>query len=390
MTTLACTVSSTGITAPAYSTILSSLQSSFTSIYGTGAYVLPDSQDGQLLSILASVINDSNSATIAAYNQFSPTTSQGAGLSSVVKINGLQRLIPSNSTANLTIVGTIGTIITNGIAQDSNGYQWALPASVTIPTGGSIVVTATCTTAGAIVAGAGIITTIVTPTLGWQTVNNAAAAVVGNPVETDAQLRVRQSVSTGLPAQSVLGGIVGAIANITGVAQYKAYENDSSTTDSNGLPAHSISLVVQGGSAATIAQEIALKKTPGTGTYGTTTQTVTDSAGVPVIINFYVPTQVTIDVNITIKAYTGYVSTTGTLISTQVQNYINSLGIGGSDGYVFYSKLFAPIDDTGNLANTYNATIVQFRRGSNAFDTSDVAIAFNELPMAGTITITVT
>ena len=165
--TLAATITSTGISAPSYADIYQSLQASFQAIYGSDSYIDPDSQDGQMLAIFAQAMNDANNATIAAYNSFSPTTAQGTGLSSNVKINGLKRLVPSNSTVNVTIVGVAGTTITNGIVGDTAGNQWALPASVVVPGGGSIVVTATCTAPGAINAAPATVTSIVTPTQGW-------------------------------------------------------------------------------------------------------------------------------------------------------------------------------------------------------------------------------
>jgi uncharacterized phage protein gp47/JayE len=389
--TLAATISPTGITAPSYADILLSLQASFRSIYGPDIVLTPDSQDGQLLAIFAAAINDSNNSAIATYASFSPSTAQGSALSSNVKINGLARLVPSNSSSDVTIIGQAGTIINDGVVEDDNGYRWTLPSVVTVPIGGSIIVTATCTTLGAITAAAHTITKIITPTQGWQTVDNAAEAVVGAPVESDATLRQRQAVSTALPAQTVLEGIYGAVANISGVQELRAYENDTNTTDSNGLPPHSISFVVNGGDALAIAEAIASKKSPGTATYGTTSEIVIDQNGVPDTIKFYVPTQVPIDIKITIKALTGYVSTTGAAIISALADYVSSLPIGGSSGYVFNSKLYSPANDTG-LGSTYNVTAITARRDSDAYSTANIAIAFNELTtcVIGDIELTVT
>ncbi|MGC8170052.1 baseplate J/gp47 family protein, partial [Salmonella enterica] len=77
-----------------------------------------------------------------------------------------------------------------------NNNIWNLPASVTIPPSGLITVTATCAAIGAVSAPAGTITTINTPTRGWQSVTNPADAVPGAEVESDAALRSRQKIST--------------------------------------------------------------------------------------------------------------------------------------------------------------------------------------------------
>jgi uncharacterized phage protein gp47/JayE len=383
LTTLAATIDSTGISAPSYADILASLKASAAIIFGSDVYLEADSQDGQLLAVFAQAINDCNTVAVGVYNQFSPATSQGAGLSSVVKINGLQRLVPSNSTANVTIVGQAGTTIQNGIIQDENGNQWSLPVNVVIPIGGSIIVTATCNVQGAITAAASTITSIITPTRGWQTVTNVGAAVPGNPVEMDFALRQRQSVSTELPAQSIIGGIFGALANLSGVQQLKIFENDTGTTDTNTVPPHSIAVVIEGGNAVAIAQTIEEKKTPGTGTYGSTTEIVEDEIGLPVTIHFYVPTQITIDVNVTIKALPGYQSGTGALIQAAIVAAINIAGINANNGLLSLSALEAVCYSVPN-ANTFNVTAFAMSRDPASPTAADITIAFNELPVTTT------
>lgn len=394
--TLAAQISPTGISAPSYADILASLQASYRSIYGSDVYLDADSQDGQLLAIFANAVNDANNMAIAVYNAFSPSTAQGAGLSSVVKINGLARLTPSKSTATVNIVGQAGSLITNGIIADANDNHWSLPVSVTIPVGGAITVTATAVNAGAIDAAANTITKIITPTRGWQTVTNPADAVAGAPVEGDATLRRRQAVSTSLAAVSVLDATVGAIANLAGVTMWAAYENNTGSTNGLGIPAHSIAMVVEGGDATQIAQTIARQKTPGTGTYGTTTEVVTDPIGVPSTIHFFAPTHVTMTVAIGIKALTGYVSTTGDALITAVVNYITGLGISVDDlngtGKIYISRVEATAALMGSgLEKTFNVTSVTLSRtGTGGLAASDVVIAFNELPICATSDVALT
>lgn len=329
ITTTAPTIDATGISAPTFSEILDFLKANYRSIYGEDVYLEEDSQDGQLLAVFAKAINDANSAAIAVYRSFSPSTAIGDALSSNVKINGIRRNAATFSTVDLRIVGQVGTTITNGSARDADNNIWNLPAAVTIPPAGEITVTATCATIGAIGAPANTINQINTPTRGWQSVTNPAAAAEGAQVESDAALRVRQTKSTAIPSLTVFDGIVGAVASVPGVTRYRGYENDTGATDSNGIPEHSISLVVDGGDAVAIAEAIAAKKTPGTGTYGTTSEVVTDIYGRPETIRFFRPTDAPITVAITIKALTGYTSITGDAIKQAVSTYINSVDIGG-------------------------------------------------------------
>jgi uncharacterized phage protein gp47/JayE len=379
-TTPSAQISSTGIAVPPFNDFLSYLQTQYKGIYGQDVDLDPDTIDGAWLSIVALALSDCAQSCGSVYNAFSPATAQGVGLSSVVKINGLQRQTASNSQADVVVIGQAGTILTNALAQDTAGYQWALPASVTIPVGGSIVVTVTCTTQGAITAAANTINKIFTPVRGWQSITNPLAAVPGNPVEDDATLRVRQSVSTGLPALSVLDSLIGAVANLPGVLRYQGYDNDQGTPDANGIPGHSIAIVVQGGDAQQIAETINLKKTPGTGTYGTTSETVTDAKGVPNVINFFQLTDVPIEIAVTITAMPGYVATTGDSLRQALVDYINSLAIGAD---VRWNKLWAPANlDDSSLADTYDVTDIQVARVGDPLGTANVTILFNEAATA--------
>lgn len=386
-----CTIDASGIHAPTFADVLTYVQGLFTSIYGADIYLGNDSQDGQFCGALASMVHDANSMAVAAYNAYSPATAQGTGLSTVVKINGLTRLIPTQSTVDVLLTGQAGTIISNGVVFDSNRNKWNLPSSVTIPIGGSITVTATAQAAGNIAAGIGTVTGIATPTLGWQSVTNAAIAVPGSPVESDAALRQRQAISTAQPSLTALEGLVGGVAAIAGVTRYQAYENDTKLTDSNGIPSNNIALIVEGGDATAIAAEIAAKKTPGAGTYGSVATTITDAYGIPHVIKFSRPTEVTINLALTIKAFTGYTSAIGTKIVNALVAYINALPIGAD---VYLSKLYPLADLTGADAATFAivANSIQAARSPASPASSDVTIAYNEAATtaAGNVNLVVT
>ena len=356
-------VDATGIHAPNFIAIQNYLIGQLQAIYGADIVVDPSSQDGQMIGIYALATSDTNSACIAVYNSFSPSTAQGVGLSSNVKLNGMQRQLPSNSTALMRLIGVAGTVITNGIVQDTPGNNWALPVSVTLPPGGETEVTATCQTLGAITAPIGDISRIATVTRGWQTATNVSDATPGAPVESDAQLRIRQSQSTALPALSVLDGILAAILQLPGVTAAKVYENDTNNDYTvaappagvGPLPPHSIGAVVEGGDAVTICETILLKKTPGCYTYGQVRERVLDIYGLPHDIGFVIPTQVHIGAHITLTANPGYSSVVGDAISQSVADYINGLGSGEP---LIYSKLWLPAnlcDASGVPAGTTNS-----------------------------------
>lgn len=386
--TLSAQITATGISAPSFNDILLSLIATMQSIFGSDIYLTPDTQDYQMLSAFALALNDQNQQMIAAYNGFLPTFAQGSGLSSLVQINGLQREPGTNSSAQILITGTVGTVINSGVIQDVNGILWDLPLVVVIPISGAITVTAICSQVGAIVAGAGDISTIFSPTLGWQTASNAAPATPGVAVESDAALRRRQAKSTALPAQTPLQAILAAVANVTGVQRYAIYENDTSVPDANGVPGHSIAVVVLGGDSTAVATVIEQTKNPGTGTYGTTSVIVLDPAGVPIDISFFELAEVPIYVSVTIQALPGYVGTTQDTLSQAIVDFINSLAIGED---VFYSWLYGPAGLYGSPLNlTYKITALTIGLAPGPVGIADLLIAFNAAAACSLANVVVT
>lgn len=386
--TLAPTITENGITAPSYDDIFASLQASFRSIYGNDSYLDPDSQDGQMLGIIAKAVNDTNNRAIDVYNSFSPATGQGNALSSNVKINGLLRQSATSSTVPVEIVGQAGTTILNGLVGDNLnlGTKWALPDSVVIPIGGSIVVTATCTTAGDAQAPADSLTNILTPTFGWQSVNNPSAATAGNPIETDAQLRIRQSESTALPSLSPIDSILSNVANLPGVGRHAIYENSTGSTDANGVPSHSVSVVVEGGDLQQIANTIAATKPPGCGTYGTTTEEVVDPAGVTSEINFFILTEKRIIVAATISALPGFLASTEDAIKQAIADYINGLPVGGK---IYLNKTITAASlNNSALAMTFNVAALTQSIFPASPTAADIAIAFNAAAQCAVADIT--
>lgn len=392
--TLAPTIDATGISTVAFGDIQNSLVASAQNIFGSDVYLGDDSQDGQLIGIFSQAIYDTGMAIEAVFNSFSPQFSQGAQLSSLVQINGLQRNSSSNSTAVGTVTGTVDATITNGVVADENGNLWNLPSPVIIPSGGSISVTVTAQIAGNISAATGTINQIVNPQFGWSSFVSTSAAAAGLDVETDTSLKTRQSNSQTLNAQTLTDSIIAAIANISGVTRNGGYDNDTNSTDSNGVPAGALAMVVQGGSPADIASIIAIKKAPGGKTYGTTSSIYEDSYGVPHTINYSVLNNVSVYFAFTIKRLNGFVPTTTSLVAETLANFINSLAI-GEDVYATQCLGIASLagnSATQSLAQTFSIEISTFFLGTTTSPNSntDISIAFNAAAQCTVPNITIT
>jgi len=375
---LSATVTAQGISAPDYQTILTTLTGYFQQIYGTDAYLDPDSKDGQMVALYALGIHDANNTAIAVYNGQSPATGIGNGLSSNVKINGIYRAPANNSTVDLLITGTIGLEIINGSARDANSIIWTLPASVVIGTDGTVLVTATCATAGAVAALARTVTGINTPTRGWISVTNPNAATVGSAAETDAALRIRQAQSVALSSVTPFDALDGAIANIPGVTRHKLYENDTGAVDANGLPPHSITAVIDGGDATEIATTLQLKKGQGVTPNGTTQITVADKYGNPHVIGFNRPVPVPVYIAISLQAFTGYTTQIGEDIKAAIAAYINALTIGDD---VLLSRVYSPANlgvVSGGESRYYDITNLQIGKSAARVAAGNITIGYSE------------
>jgi uncharacterized phage protein gp47/JayE len=303
-----------------------------------------------------------------------------------VTINGITRRSPSRSTVDLLLSGTVGTEISEGVVADLLGTKWRIPGVVVIPSGGEVTVTAEAEIEGAVEAASGTVTSILTPTLGWQAATNPTAASAGAPVESDAQLRSRQILSTGLPSRTVMDGILAAVAAVPNVTRYVGLENDTSSTDSNGIPSHSIALVVEGGDATAIAEVMALKKGPGCGTFGSTTEVVVDSFGVPRDISFSRPTILTILVEISLVALSGYTASVGNAIRLAVADYISGLEIGED---LYLSRIYVPASLFGEAGSeTYNITDILIAVDPGTPAASNIVVDFDEAVFCATTNVT--
>lgn len=382
-------VTENGIQAPSYAEILEYFQSQARNIFGQDVNVDADTQDGQLIAIFALALSDVNAQAIATYNQFNPNTAVGVGLDSAVKTNGITRHTATNSTVDLVLIGQAGTVITNGVATDDNENRWLLPDQVIIPVNGEITVTASAEEVGAIEASPNTITQIGTPTLGWQSVNNPTQATVGVAVETDAELRQRQSRSTELPSVSLWEGIIGSLLNLPGVIRVSGVKNDEDDPSPEGVPGHTIAMIVDGGEVDEIGETIFLKKGEGVGTYGSVQTTYIDTYGFPNVIKFSRPTIVNAYVTLTITPSTTYISSVADEIKQRIADYINGLSIGES---VNIARVLSSAvkDCTTGVDDRFDVTAITMGEASGSQTAASIPIEWNEAAYCDVDNITVT
>lgn len=236
----------------------------------------PSTPDGLKIANDAEVFVKLDEAAQAAYNSKDPNKAVGVELNIISSLSGTQRDLGAPSTVTLTLGGVDATFIQAGSIVESSvdGTEWATDVDVTIA-GGTASVAASAVVNGATNADVGTLTIIVDSVGGWQTVTNAANAQIGTDPESNPELRLRRAIAVGGPGNNQIDSYLGAIGNVAGVGRFRIYENDTTETDSNSIPANSLAIIVQGGTDLDVATAIFIKKNPGAGLF---------QAGVPVSV----------------------------------------------------------------------------------------------------------
>jgi len=371
-------IDASGMHIPTYIDIRDKRVEDAKKIFGQDIYLENDSQDYQYIATEAESIFDAFQLAQLVYNNRGPSVAIGSGLDGIIKINGIKRLSASYSTCPVIVSGVPLTEIKNGIIYDKGNIKWDLPTLITIPDSGQIQVLATCEIAGPIVANPSDLIGIYNPTYGWNGVYNLVSAELGAEIETDSKLRKRQSQSTAQPSRTMLEGTSGAVAQVKDVTRSKVYENDTNLVDSRGLPPHSVTAVVEGGTNEDIANAIFIHKGIGCYSNGDISLDITDSELQVNPIRFFRPTYIDIDVVINIKSLAGYTTATTSSIKTGIQTYLNSLDIGSS---LSISSLWGiALQAMPNLMDPmFSITSITAAKHGEVQATTDIPININEV-----------
>lgn len=230
----------------------------YQAIYGSNINLSSSTQDGQFLNIVLQSILDNAELFLSIFNSFDPDNAIGKILDQRVALNGIQRQAGTFSTTDVTITlsqsvnlyGQDQTLQPIFTVSDNGGVQWQL---ITTQLGvGPGVVTGSfrAVNPGAVFTNPNTIRVPVTIILGVILINNPNTQTsVGINEETDAELRIRRQQSVSASSQGYLAGLLGTLLNINGVNSAFVYENTTSSTDANGVPGHSIWVIVSGNPA---------------------------------------------------------------------------------------------------------------------------------------------
>lgn len=279
--------------------LITSLESIFGDINSNDESVF-----GQLIGVFSKFAADYWEQLEYTYFGFYPSSASGSALDGVCEINGIVRLSATQTTVTCELTGVASTVIPAG-SQVSNtaGDIFELDGPVTL-TGGTGTGEFTAVEYGPIPAIGGTVTTIITPVVGWSTVDNSADGEAGRYEETDAELRQRRIATISIIGAATVEAITGRlIQEVDGITAVNVYTNRDDTTDSFGRPPHSVEAVVLGGLDADIRAKLWETVAAGIETYGNVSGTITDSNGDTQNVYFSRPTEQYVWVEVTITSY---------------------------------------------------------------------------------------
>ena len=399
---------------------------------------------GQISSIIANAISAREELAEEVYNALNPDAATGTSLDNLCALTGTIRLSATQGTLTALCTGTALATLSTERKVSLNGYYWTSSsatalaattawASATAYTVGDVVTNDTpakvyiCTTAGTSAGSGGptgtgtAITdgtvtwryvgdgdghveldftaddygddpvaytyndlTIETATPGWESAMALEDATQGRDEETNAALRLRRAQDIAATGNATVRAITGDVSSVSGVTHVHVFENDADGTDEDGLPPHSIEVVVLGGTDNDVAQAILDSKGAGIQDYGASSGTATDVEGNSETVYFTRPTEVSIYVDVELTKDADYPTDGDTQVKTAIVDHGNALGVGDD---VVLSQLY---DNIFSISGVVDVTLIEIGTAPAPSGTSNISIDDREVSDWDTSYITVT
>jgi uncharacterized phage protein gp47/JayE len=367
--------------------VTSNLETLFKEAFGENTNVAADSVFGQIINIMALAITEQNELIESVAQSFNPQTASGSALSNLVLINGIQRQESAFSTVSVSCTANAkGTTIPAGslVKDPDSNIKWSTDSQLVLGPSATNSVSCTCTTAGPNSAAANTITEISTPVYGWASCTNASAASEGQDEESNAELRLRRQTTAERSSSTSIGALAQAVSDLTGVSAVLVIENVTDTVDDNGVPAHSIWVIVQGGVDADIREQIFLHKASGIGTYGDTSGSYSDSVTQQSYTIYHErPADINIYITVNVSPDETYPVDGDDQIEDALLAYATANWTLGKD--VIHSRLYTPI----NSIEGHTVDSLYIGTSSNPTQTDDIPILPNQKAVTDSVRVIV-
>lgn len=349
-------LTSTGVIVPNTSEILTETETEYKNAFGQNLVVTPDTPQGVLIAAealsRAEVVN--NNAALA--NQINPNIAGGIFLDAIMALTGIQRT-PATRTIveDVALTGVASTVIPAGTqAQTTAGDIFETMSNVVLDGSGNATVDFQSAEYGPIPCPIGDLTQVITNILGWETVNNPTAGILGAATQSDIAARALRRNTLGFQGVALPVAITSALYEVEGVQSLWFQENVAATTEvinDISMVAHSIYVCVNGGTDLDVAAALLENKSSGCAWNGSTTVSVVEpTSGQTYEVKFDRPDEIGILVKVT--------TTNGddTNIKAAILNYIAG-GIDGDPGYVVGGDV-SPWEIAGAINAQYPSTYI--------------------------------
>ena len=357
-------VTEQGFTVKSAAEITADLDAKFVGTFGSQFDTSAESPDGQLIGIVAKLLEDVWQQAEGAYNAYNPSNAYGVGLDKVAEINGITRITNLPTSVAITFSGTAGTVVPAGyIVKTVDGLEFATVAVAVVPA----IVTAKCTTQGAIRILANEVHVLTTAIAGLTGATNLEPGITGIVREEDPAFRARRENSTISRGTSSIDAIYEGVKSLN--LPYIAIIENTTSATVDGVPANSFLVVVEGGTPAEVSQVIYDNKPQGITSYGSIVTVVNDSKGYPHNIGISRPTPIDISVTTSITNLPGASVDSATLVNAAIVDYVNNLNI-SEDVYwsYFFSAILAVVPNI-----KINSLQIKFTVGGT-FGTTDLVL----------------
>jgi hypothetical protein len=207
--------------------------------------------------------------------------------------------------------------------------------------------------------------------------------VTGRNTETDAELRLRRAETLQIAGKATVDAIRSALLDLDGVTDVIVFENDTMILDLDGRPPKSFECVVNGGDDQEIADKIWDVKAAGIATYGSETETITDSQGQNHFVYFSRPTNLLVYLEVDLTTNTEFPASGLAEAEAALVAAGNAFGIGKD--VIVYPKLISALNSIPGIED------VVIRIGLSPSPTLDdnIDVAINEIAAFDTSRTTV-
>jgi uncharacterized phage protein gp47/JayE len=391
-------VTTTGVVVPDTSALKATVEAEWRAALGDDLAVTSDTPQGVLIAAETAARAEVLRTNAAVANQINPNLSGGVFLDALCALLGLERATATRTLVRaVTLTGVPSTPVPAGVlAKTAAGDLFESVGAVSIGGGGTVTVDFQSVEVGSVPCAIGALSEVVDSVLGWETVNNTTAGEPGTNEQSDESLRDLRRRTLARQGISTVEAIVSDVSAVPNVRSMQFRENIGAAPaviDGIAMAAHSVWACVDGGTDAAIAWALFANKTNGAAWNGAVSVDVLEPySGQTYNVLFDRPTAVPMIARVTVRKGSSLVDAQVT-VRDAIVAYANG-ELDGERGFVVGGNV-SPFELAGAVAQQVpglfvaKVEVATAAGGPGTYQTTEVAIALNQLASISTGDVTV-